>query len=187
MGSIYHPIDPGPFAVSDLYINSSGQLVGTYWGDQLCSTGGCGSWDPIDEAFRYEVEIPSLPDGSGLDVYEPVNATAINVFSKVYKQSNFVTKPSFIAAWYGVSAFGGAAGAAFADYSLGPGYSALFGRFSPVLGGFAGYLNSGSPISDYVRIGFGWNGTTNVFRIAGSLVPRTFFSSGHIDLWTVGP
>jgi len=187
MGSIYHPIDPAPFVSSDWEVTPSGKLVGSSWSDQLCTTGGCGYWDPIDQAVRFEVDVPSLPDESGPDVYEPVNATAINVFSRVYKQSNFVTKPSFIAAWYGVSAIGGFAGAAVADYSLGPAYSALFGRFAPVVGGFSGYLNSGSPISNYFRIGFGWNGANTVFRISGSLVPQTFFSSGHIDLWTVGP
>ena len=54
--------------------------------------------------------------------------------------------------------------------------SVLFGRFSPVNGGFTGYLNGGAPWGDLLRIGYGWDGTQTVLESAAP------FSSGS---WTI--
>ncbi len=82
--------------------------------------------------------------------------------------------------WYGASALVGATGAAAVDLASGPSESALFGRFSPIDGGFSGYLNS----NDFLRIGYGWSGELgqNVFRIGGDAL-EYFMDNPHIDLW----
>ena len=89
------------------------------------------------------------------------------------------TDPRTIAAWYGASALVGGGGYVISDIASGPAESVLFGRG---YFGWTGYLNGNAPWGDLLRIGYGWNGTQSVFRIAGSALGY-FMSNPHIDLW----
>jgi len=75
------------------------------------------------------------------------------------------------------SAIGAAGGAVAADLAAGAEQSVLFGRFSPIDGGFSGYLNS----NRWLRIGYGWDNGP-VFRIGGDVL-EWFTDDPHIDLW----
>jgi len=82
-----------------------------------------------------------------------------------------------VGAFYGVSLVGAAGGVVAADAAAGAEGSILFGRGYY---GWTGYLNGNAPWGAALRVGFGWNGAQQVFRISGNLIDSVK-KSGHID------
>lgn len=46
--------------------------------------------------------------------------------------------------------------------------------------GLTGYLNGNAPWGSFIRIGYGWNGSQQVFRIGGDIL-EYFMGNPHID------
>ena len=87
-----------------------------------------------------------------------------------------INDPRFVAGFYAAS-FTVASGAFVAtDLAAGADGSLLFGRGYY---GWTGFLNGNAPWGSAIRVGFGWNGAQQVFRIAGNLIS----GNGHIDIW----
>jgi hypothetical protein len=94
----------------------------------------------------------------------PMSSSGKDVLQQLSQMSS--SAEAFIIVGYGGSVMVAAGGAVAADLAAGAEQSVLFGRFSPISGGFKGYLND----FYWVRLGYGWNGTRNVFRISGALL-----------------
>jgi RHS repeat-associated protein len=84
-----------------------------------------------------------------------------------------------IGEFYGASLIAASGAFAAADAAAGADGSLLFGRGYY---GWTGYLNGNSAWGSAFRVGFGWDGAQQVFRISGSLIEE-ILDSGHIDLW----
>jgi RHS repeat-associated protein len=87
-----------------------------------------------------------------------------------------INDPRFVAGFYGASLTAATGAFAVTDLAAGAEGSLLFGRGYY---GWTGFLNGNAPWGSAIRIGFGWNGAQQVFRIAGNLIS----GNGHIDLW----
>lgn len=98
---------------------------------------------------------------------DPMSSSGKDILQQLSQMSS--SAQAFIIAGYAGSVLGGVGDAVATDLAVGPQQSVLFGRFNTQAGGgFSGYLNAGSPIADWLRIGFGWNDITGqtVFRIS---------------------
>jgi hypothetical protein len=96
---------------------------------------------------------------------DPMSSSGKDILQQLSQMSS--SAQAFIIVGYGGSVLGGVGDAVAADLAAGPQHSVLFGRFHPEAGGgFPGYLNTGSPFADWLRIGFGWDGSQTGFRIS---------------------